>query len=871
MRFIAIELSNTPNFYTHLCYVGSSEDEIWEDESDTEMYFLGDNDKAPLLPSYLDVSSEKQKVNSLIKWLLRFLLSLQAKYYVSDAVINKLLSFLSVFFGVLGRFSPFVECLSKQLPLSSLAAHKCLGHEQKFTKYVACPKCWKLYLYEEAVEQNGSLQNSKLCSYIKYPHHPWPSRRGPCNADLLKSVELSSGKRMLYPRKVYCYKSLESTFQELLMRPGFHDNCEYWRTRDICETNLYGEIYDGEMWKNFQHDGNSPFLSVPFNYALMLNVDWFQPYTHTNSSIGVIYLSVLNLPCHIRYKRSNVILIGIIPGPSEPSHDINAFLEPLVSELKNFWKGIILNVNTSGSYHQQKVRCAVICVSCDLPAGRKVCGFLSHSAAMGCSRCTKSFPGEVGNLCYAGFERDLWQPRTNVSHRINVEEIQKCKTKVSRNQKESELGCRYSVLLDLPYFDAPKMLAIDPMHNLFLGTAKHMISIWINSGMLNNQFDKIQTFVDNINVPSDVGRIPRKIEVGFSGFKADQFKSWTNLYSIPALFDILPAQHLECWRHFVLACRILSQHKISSTELDLADGLLIQFCRRVESLYGKEAVTPNMHMHGHLKEVIVSYGPVQEFWLFSFERYNGILGKQPSNNREIESQIMGRFLKDSMCQNLPEDEFESDFRPLCEAVSSTKLVGSALQSIASTVPKENCKFPTKCTRCVLTNEEISNLLKLYSKYHNLYNSNITVNSIYFKYKSITLNEKEFTSTGKRKMNPAISIAQWDTSLFGNPPTKLPTLLFPHTNKRPVNIHYFMKVNFTINDITDSLLLANVSWFFPHPDCYAFGKPVELWCSTQYENWGIHSFLPINCLVYRCAHGLKHYKNEQVLVVVPLVE
>ena len=222
----------------------------------------------------------------------------------------------------------------------------------------------------------------------------------------------------------------------------------------------------------------------------------------------------------------------------------------------------------------------------------------------------------------------------NEIHRRDVQEVMKCNTKTARAKKESELGCRYSILLDLPYFDAPTMLAVDPMHNLFLGTGKHMINIWIEKGLLDSgKFEQMQNFVDNMTVLCDVGRIPRKIETGFSTFKAEQYKNWIIFYSIPSLFDILPSEHLECWRHFVLACRILSQHKISRIELDLADALLMQFCKRVERLHGKEAVSPNMHMHGHLKEVVLDYGPVQEFWLFSFERYNGILSKQPTNNR----------------------------------------------------------------------------------------------------------------------------------------------------------------------------------------------------------------------------------------------
>ena len=67
-----------------------------------------------------------------------------------------------------------------------------------------------------------------------------------------------------------------------------------------------------------------------------------------------------------------------------------------------------------------------------------------------------------------------------------------------------------------------------------------------------------------------------------------------------------------------------------------------------------------MHLHGHLKDVILDYGPVQEFWLFSFERYDGILGKQPT---DIESQLMERFLRENAVQS---SCYPEDFRDDCQ-------------------------------------------------------------------------------------------------------------------------------------------------------------------------------------------------------------
>ena len=117
------------------------------------------------------------------------------------------------------------------------------------------------------------------------------------------------------------------------------------------------------------------------------------------------------------------------------------------------------------------VRAALLAVACGLPAGRKVCGFLSHSANLGCSRCYCSFSEGGLQRNYSCLDRNSWKMRSNQQHREDVSRLMQCKTPTERAKTESQLGCRFSVLLDLPYFDPVHMLVIDPMHNLFLGSA----------------------------------------------------------------------------------------------------------------------------------------------------------------------------------------------------------------------------------------------------------------------------------------------------------------------------------------------------------------------------------------------------------------
>ena len=85
-----------------------------------------------------------------------------------------------------------------------------------------------------------------------------------------------------------------------------------------------------------------------------------------------------------------MLLIGLIPGPNKPQKNINTFLEPLVEDLQHLWKGVDMNILSIWAV--KNILCALLCVACDIPAGRKICGFLGHSVRLGCARCLKEFP-----------------------------------------------------------------------------------------------------------------------------------------------------------------------------------------------------------------------------------------------------------------------------------------------------------------------------------------------------------------------------------------------------------------------------------------------------------------------------------------------
>ena len=446
-----------------------------------------------------------------------------------DAVIELLLRFLAVFFTVIGKLSPQLSKISNSFPSTLYKMQQLVCPPTSFTRYIACDKCYRIYERSECIKKVGTQEISKLCMHKNLNHER------PCQRQLLRQVKLLHGKQILYPIKVYCYAHLKKYMESLLARPEFCSMCDHWKnSRMSRDKDIYLDIYDGNIWKEFQMYNGQPFLSEPNVYGLMLNIDWFRPCKHTEYSIGAIYLTVMNLPRDSRFRQENVMSVGLIPGPREPKHDINSQLQPLVQELLQFLNGIHIKVHNV--CEPVVVRCALLCVACDIPASRKVCGFLGHSAERGCSKCLKQFSGHIGQKDYSGFDRSQWKLRTLDEHRKNVAEILKCRTVRAQCELESKYGCRYSVLLDLPYFDPVRMTVIDPMHNLFLGSAKHMLkNVWMKNNLNAADLSVIQGCVDSMRVSTYIGRILHKIFSSISGFTADQYKSWTNFFSIPCL------------------------------------------------------------------------------------------------------------------------------------------------------------------------------------------------------------------------------------------------------------------------------------------------------------------------------------------------
>ena len=586
-----------------------------------------------------------------------FLLLWKSLFKISGGAVVVLLKFLRYLFELLAnlftseKLKKFATSIPRTIPTLEKLAD--INHK-KYKNFVTCKKCSCIYEWHEAYSENtAGICQTNHCSYVPFPRHPQARFREPCGTPLLREVLLSKGKRALRPFKQLCYQSVIESLKSFVQRPGILQQLNAWKGRRARQGFL-DDVYDGRIWQEFQVVDGTPFLMDENDICLglVMNVDWFQPFDATNYSLGVIYLSVFNLPRDMRYKIHNIIVCCVIPGPNEPSN-MNPILEPLVCELQQLWKGVYVDIEHVG---RKTLRAALLCNACDLPASRKVAGFVGHNALRGCSKCLKVFetPSFGERTFYGGYDRENWQPRTHEDHARAVQSHKTAKTAAEGYRIEREYGVKHSVLssLRLPYYNAIRHTIIDPMHNLFTGTAHKVLATWKEKQILSDEhFSSIQGTVNSFCVPSNIGRIPSKIASGFSGFKSDQWRTWTIIYSLVALKPILPPEHYIMWAKFVEAIYLICRRSVSLIDLEKADKLLVSFCQDFESLFGSQECTINMHLHCHLRECIQDFGPPYAFWVYAFERCNGYLGQYPNNNKSIESQVISHFQKEQQLCN----------------------------------------------------------------------------------------------------------------------------------------------------------------------------------------------------------------------------
>ncbi|XP_065917612.1 uncharacterized protein [Dysidea avara] len=635
------------------------------------------------------------------------------------------------------------------------------------------------------------------------------------------------------------------------------DQCEHWRSRNISENN-FADIYDGRVWKEFMNYDGKPFLSRPYNLGLMLNCDWFQPFDLSTYSVGVFYLVILNLPRTIRFKPENILIAGIIPGPGEPSYnEINSYLRPLVKELNFLWTDGFTMMHNDKSV---VVQAALLATVCDVPATAKIGGFVGHMSKHACWKCSKEFPYNktLNRVDFSGIE--LGHLREHSQHKRNALKAKDATTPSECNHLELESGSRFTEL-----FRTPKRI----LHKEGL-----------KNGLINNKaLEEIQEIVHNCTVPSGVGRIPSKISSNFSKLTADEWKNWTLLFSPLVLHNYLPQDHLDCWQSYISACEIYCSSTLTLDDIDRAEELMKCFFTSAESLYGAPLLTINTHLHLHLPDIFKDYGPCYGYWLFSFERYNGILGKYHTNQLSVEVQLMRRFIENAHIRNIARPyalspEHCSIFKTLLGATSSGSASDTVFgQTIYPAVAGDFTDFSSLQTGTIeflspfilyhFDRTEIFNLRRCYQKFIPDVDV-LEIPQLCRKYKKAMWFTQYLKSSKYPKEVQTCILAHW----VGRDGQIIDAAAGDLSSCGRIEYFFSQRLLLTNGQYTETRMVC-VKWFQQHDLRHVLMKPAQLWHVNSFKAFGPASFIPMEKVLEICVSISLSVDSEMVIAVNPL--
>ena len=419
-----------------------------------------------------------------------------------------------------------------------------------------------------------------------------------------------------------------------------------------------------------------------------------------------------------------------------------------------------------------------------------------------------------------------------------------------------------------------------------------MFKLWVDSGILTpQQINLIEDRIQCFKVPPDVGRIPYRISSNYGGFTASQWRNWITIYSPVVLKGILDQQHLQCWLLFVRACSLLSQRIITKEDVASADLFLLTFCKQIECLYGKDQFTPNMHLHMHLKQCLMDFGPSHSFWCFSFERFNGLLGSYSTNKKAIEVQVMRKFCTaqhayslipyaDSDLQNvLPlakntNTSLSTVFSDDSSAILLLKMSHAPLDSIPSFENIGAVTLLPPLREQVFSFNECCQLKKIYSQ---LYPSATIAHMSHFYIccKQVTLGG-DIIGSVKCGNASSVIMAYWpgqgdDLSTI-NYASRMRVGVVQYYIKHTISLTYVYSTPEESRTYHFDHVFARVAWKQKHPNEDHFGISATV-CFDLFESSNACTFLPVQRISCRCAHAVLPIEiahiTENLFVACPL--
>ncbi|XP_050229104.1 uncharacterized protein LOC126678246 [Mercurialis annua] len=457
-------------------------------------------------------------------------------------------------------------------------------------------------------------------------------------------------------------------------------------------------MFDGKMcdpsdspeWKHFS-ELHTEFLEEVRNIRLGLCTDVFQPFGAfgQNYSSWPVILTPYYLPPGMCMKDEFMFLTVIVPGPRNPKHQMDIFLQPLTDELNHLWE---FGVETYDVHRRQnfQMKAALMWTINDFPAYSMLSGW-STSGRLACPHCMEN----TAAFTLKGSRKKSWfnchrkfLPRGHM-YRRNTTDFQKGKSlnkvfgqpkteekllaevdrlgfmkaykigvETNNAAKSTDYGWnKKSIFWDFPYWKTNLIRHnLDVMHiekNVFDNICNIVLNFPGKTKDHAKSREELNDICDRPELAKDpvTGRFPKAICVDTVGLKMHGMKShdchiFIQRFLPIALRELLSKEVWEPLTELSIFFRELTSTSLTKKDLNRMRLEIPKILCKLERIFPPNFFDSMEHLPVHLPYEAMMAGLVQYHWMYPFERYLRKLKKKICNKGKVEGSISNGYLNE---------------------------------------------------------------------------------------------------------------------------------------------------------------------------------------------------------------------------------
>lgn len=270
--------------------------------------------------------------------------------------------------------------------------------------------------------------------------------------------------------------------------------------------------------------------------------------------------------------------------------------------------------------------------------------------------------------------------------------------------------------------------------------------------------------------------------------------------------------------------------------------------------------------------------PVYTFWLFSYERYNGFLGKFKSNGKNVELIIMknmcverevyriGHELKQEWGEYNTILKQWSEYTKLeikqatMELYAMTSIPTNLCQSLWTNLDGIRLRGKTYVVR--IDNDDVDILQGTYAAmYPNANIQSLDLNRCAISIKCLEVCGELFaTTTDKRNGRYSRFVASW----FDGSGICVDNMSF-----RAGKIKQLIKHSVTIDGEIKTHIMASVHWHKFYPYELGYLSPIQVYYKSNFEEPGLASFIPVQRLNSQYIAQERTIGRDSVIITIPI--